>query len=302
MHTSLMAIILVSIVIPASDAAPSISENYRVSEILRVLSPNSFESKLENYKPAKFVRFRVILRGFESGDSDKASKEYLENILKSANRIELRNAKLRSYFRVEADLWLDGKPFGDKHASAVAESDKETVKDSPNPIIYRPGTPLVGRKSEPSAKRSLPAKRHSSTIAELMDTQIDCSMLTEDMPLSEALDLLSESVQPCLPLLIHWEDLQVNALIEKDTPIGVEGFARLKLSQALDAILRSAAGREPNPALVAEGGILILASQQMLQKYRTTRVYDVRDLLAVPSTLGGYMQGSYGNSGGNFSR
>ena len=105
MHTSLMAIILVSFAIPPSDTAPLTSENYRVSEIVRVLSPISFESKLENYKPAKSVRFRVTLRG--SGTQD--SKEYLENILKSAGRIELRNAVFKSYFRVEADLWLDGK-------------------------------------------------------------------------------------------------------------------------------------------------------------------------------------------------
>ena len=100
MHTSLMAIILVSIAIPPSDTAPLTSENYRVSEIVRVLSPTSFESKLENYKPAKSVRFRVTLRRPETQDS----KEYLETILKTAGRIELRNAIFKSYFRVEAEI------------------------------------------------------------------------------------------------------------------------------------------------------------------------------------------------------
>jgi hypothetical protein len=292
MHTSLMAIILVSVAIPPSDTAPLISENYRVSEIVRVLSPTSFESKLENYKPAKSVRFRVTLR--DSGTRD--SKEYLENILKSAGRIELRNAVFKSYFRVEADLWLDGKPVG---------SEKETVKQLPNPAIYQPVTVLLRQQSqspEPPTKPFAPVKNHSTTIDKLLDRQIDCSMLTEDTPLSEALVLLSESVEPRLPLLILWKDLQMNALIEKETPIGVEGFGRLKLRQALNIILLSVAGREPKPVLVAEGGILILGTQQMQLNNKTTRVYETTDLLAVPSTADSYNQGGSRNEGANFRR
>jgi hypothetical protein len=292
MYISLMKIILVSVAIPPSDTALLISENYHVSEIVRVLSPTSFESKLENYKPAKSVRFRVTLR--DSGTRD--SKEYLENILKSAGRIELRNAVFKSYFRVEADLWLDGKPVG---------SEKETVKQLPNPAIYQPVTVLSRRQSqppEPPTKPFLPVKNYSTTINELLDSQIDCSMLTEDTPLSEALVLLSESVEPRLPLLIHWKDLQMNALIEKETPIGVEGFGRLKLRQALNIILLSVAGREPKPVLVAEGGILILGTQQMQLNNKTTRVYEATDLLAVPSTADSYNQGGSRNEGANFRR
>ena len=135
-----MVIILISVVIPASNTAPLISENYRVSEIVRVLSPTSFESKLENYKPAKSVRFRVTLRS--SGTHD--SKEYLENILITAGRIELRNAIFKSYFRVEADLWLDGKPVG---------SEKETVNQLPNSAIYQPVTVLLRQQSQFAGRR-----------------------------------------------------------------------------------------------------------------------------------------------------
>ena len=300
MHTSLMAIILVSIAIPPSDTAPLISENYRVSEIVRVLSPTSFESKLENYKPAKSVRFRVTLRRPETQDS----KEYLETILKTAGRIELRNAIFKSYFRVEADLWLDGKLVGTQLALADVGSEKVTVKRLSNPAIYQPVTALLRRQSqspEPLTKTFLPVKNHSATINELLDRQIDCSMLTEDTPLSEALMLLSESVEPRLPLLIHWKDLQMNALIEKETPIGVEGFGRLKLRQALKIILLSAVGREPKPVLVAEGGILILGTQQMQLNNKTTRVYEATDLLAVPSTADSYSQSGSSNRGENFS-
>ena len=145
-------------------------------------------------------------------------------------------------------------------------------------------------------------KSYPVSVNELLDREIDCSMLTDNMPLSEALDLLCESVQPRLPLLIRWDDLQANAFIQKDTPIGVEGFGRLKLGYALSHILQAVAGRQPKPALIAEGGILILGSNEMLQKHKDTRVYDVRDLLAVPSTGGVYNQNNLGGIVSNFAR
>jgi hypothetical protein len=301
MHTSLMALILVGIVVPTSDAAPSVFENYHVSEIVRVLSPNSFEAKLENYKPAPSVRFRVYLPGFDTQIADEPSKKLLAERLGSAKEIELRNTTIRSYFRIEGDLWLDGQPFWERPVSVALGSEKETDKRPPNPAIYQLAAASLKHQSQ-RPKQTQPVKSRSVAISELLDRQVDGSMLTEDMPLSEALELLSESVEPPLPLLIHWKDLQVNTLIEKDTPIGVEGFGRLKLHQALNAILQSAAGREPKPVLIADGGILILASQEMLQKYRITRAYDVRDLLAVPSTVGRYNQSGLGSIFRNYSR
>jgi hypothetical protein len=82
----------------------------------------------------------------------------------------------------------------------------------------------------------------------------------------------------------------------------------LKLRYALSHILQAASGREPTPALIADGGILILGSQEMLQKHKSTRVYEARDLLAPPSTggmyqqNGSYGQGNLGNIVGNFAR
>ena len=305
MHTSLMTIILVSIVVPASDTAPLVSGDYHVSEIVRVLSPNSFEAKLENYKLAPSVRFRVRLPGFDTQIADEPSKNLLAERLESAKEIELRNTTIRSYFRIEGDLWLDGQPFWERPGSVALGSEKETDKRPPNPTIYQPAAASLKhqpQRPEPPAKQTQRGKIRSVAIDELLDRQIDGSMLTEDMPLSEALDLLSESVEPPLPLLIHWKDLQINTLIEKDTPIGVEGFGRLKLQQVLNAILQSTAGREPSPALVADGGVLILASQRMLLKYRTTRAYEIRDLLAAPSTAGRYNRSGLGNIVSNYSR
>jgi hypothetical protein len=248
--------------------------------------------------------------GSSKHSRDAESKRLLEERLKSAKQIELRNAIFKSYFRIEAELWLDGKPFGPIPAGKAIEVEKQPKKQQKKTILYRPVSTLSKPHKQPESlvKHSRVVKSRSVTIGELLGREIDCSMLTENTPLSEALELLCESVQPRLPLLIRWDDLQAYAFIEKDTPIGVEGFGSMKLGYALSHILQAVAGREPKPALIAEGGILILGSNEMLLKHKATRVFDVKDLLAVPSTEGMYQQGgSYGqgnlgNIVGNFSR
>ncbi len=305
MHTSLMLIILVSIVVPASDTAPSASENYRISEVIRVLTPDSFECRLSDYKPAPSVRFRVYLPGFGTQNADGRAKELLAERLKSAKQIELRNTKFRSYFRIETDLWIDGKPFWKRPVSAAVGGEKEIDKQLPNSAIYQPATALLRRPSQqpkPPAKQSSLVKIRSATIRELLDTPVDCSMLTEDTPFSEAVAILAESVEPHLPLLILWKDLQANALIEKDTPIGVEGLRELKLRQALNIVLHSVSTNGPDLALVTEGKILTLGTEQTLLKDKITRVYEATDLLAVPSTAGAYNQGGFGHRSRNFGR
>ncbi|MHC5157844.1 MAG: hypothetical protein ACYSOZ_07080, partial [Planctomycetota bacterium] len=127
MHTSLAAIILVSCVIPAADSSPSTSENYRVSEVVSSLSPNSFQCKLDNYKPAPSVRFRVCLP-----DTEGLTKEALTARLKSAKEIELRNIKFRNYFRVEAEVWIDGQLFLKKPASKTTQNDNDIRKQPAN--------------------------------------------------------------------------------------------------------------------------------------------------------------------------
>jgi hypothetical protein len=61
MRLNRLVIILIGTVIPAADAGMAASKNYPVSEVVRVLSPISFECRLQDYKPAPSVRFRVVL-------------------------------------------------------------------------------------------------------------------------------------------------------------------------------------------------------------------------------------------------
>jgi hypothetical protein len=293
MHTSLAAIILVSCVIPAADSSPSTSENYRVSEVVSSLSPNSFQCKLDNYKPAPSVRFRVCLP-----DTEGLTKEALTARLKSAKEIELRNIKFRNYFRVEAEVWIDGQLFLEKRGSETAQNESDIPKPPSNLTGYQFSTaPQWQHPPKRSTEYAAPVRRGTIAISVLLDRPVDCSMLRDDTPLSEALTLLAESVEPRLPLLVFWKDLQANAFIEKETPIGVEGLGRIKLRQAMNIILRSVSAGGPRLVLMMEGGIIKLATDQTLLNRKSTQVYAIEDLLAPPSTGGMYNQGGKGGSG-----
>ena len=297
MHTGLAAIILVSIVIPAADVSLSMSTDYQVSEVVRVLTPNLFECRLFDYKPAPFVRFRVSLTDADVQRAGIQTKEQLEQRLKSAGEIELRNIRFRTYFRVEADLWLDGKPVVVRPVSTEAAPDVKTDEHKPTNLTTR----QLNRWQRPVVRRTVPIYRPVN-IQVLLDTTVDCSMLEENTPLAEALAILSESVEPRLPLLVLWKDLQANALIEKDTLIGVEGFGRLKLRQVLDIVLRSVTGHGPKLVLLAEGGILTLGTHQAILAKREAKVYSATDLLALPSIAETLNQNGRGNSNRNLDR
>lgn len=298
MHTRLMAIILISCVIPAAGALPAVSENYRVSEVVSILSPNSFRCKLDNYKPAPAVRFRVNLPEIEG-----VTKEALSERLTSAKEIELRNITFRNYFRVEADVWIDGQLFLEKRGSETAPNKSDSPKPPSNLTGYQFSTaPQWQQPPKQSAEHTASIRRGTISIPALLDTPVDCSMLSDDTPLSEALRLLAESVEPRLPLLIFWKDLQVNAFIEKETPIGVDGLGRIKLRQAMNIILRSVSAGGSRLVVVTEGGMIKLGTEQTLLRNKATQVYPVQDLLAPPSTGGVNNQGGYGNGSGGGSR
>lgn len=298
MHTRLTAIILVSCVIPAAGTLPAVSENYRVSEVVSILSTRSFQCKLDDYKPAPSVRFRVTLP-----DTEGVTKETLTERLKSAKEIELRNVEFRNYFRVEADVWIDGQLFLERRRPALPQNESDSPKTPSNLTGYQLST-VSQWQNHPkrSTEQTVPVQRRPIAITALLDTPVDCSMLSDDTPLSEALTLLAESVQPRLPLLILWKDLQVNAFIQKETPIGVEGLGRIKLRQAMNIILRSVSAGGSRLVVVTEGGMITLGTEQALLSNKVTRVYAADDLLAPPSTGRMYNQDGNGNRGGGFSR
>jgi len=289
----LMAAVFVP-VCPAADV-------YRVSEVLRVTSPIAFECRLENFPHAKQARFRVSIRGAAVSQvrSREESVEALGAMLTSAERIELRNVTVRNYFRLEADVWTASENI--RPALAAGQFIRETPL---NNAASQPASKqdrserTVPRVSRPAPSRSPQIMIGAYDLHRLMKTRIDASSLRAETPLAEALEQISGSLEPRLPMVVFWSDLQANAFVDKETAIGVDGFGVMPAAQALDIVLYSVSGSGMPLKFTIDGGVLKIGTLRSLSG-KVTRVYSVTDLLMPGANFDeDYRPGTTGSGGG----
>ena len=119
----------------------------------------------------------------------------------------------------------------------------------------------------------------------------DPSTLRRDMPLSEALDILRNSTFPKLNIVVLWKDLEENADIYPDTPIGIDGVTGVSLNRHLRSLVDGVSGGSPERlGYVVDEGVVVISTLGSIPAKMVTRVYDITDLVGEPAQYGG-MQG-----------
>lgn len=138
-----------------------------------------------------------------------------------------------------------------------------------------------------AARKSLQNKTKQISNAALRRVKsktVDPSTLRPDMPFSEAISILRNSSVPPLNIVVLWKDLQENAGIDRETPIGMDGLSGVPLRTHLKVLLMSiSAGAFEKVGYVVDEGVIIIATQSSLPKKRVTRIYDVSDLVSEPA-------------------
>lgn len=110
------------------------------------------------------------------------------------------------------------------------------------------------------------------------------SMFTPDMSFSKAIDILRNSTRPPLNIVVLWKDLESNADIYRDTPIGMDGVSKVSLRMHLKLLLMSVSGGGVEKLrYVVEDGVITIATQGSLPKKMVVRIYDIADLAAAPA-------------------
>jgi micrococcal nuclease len=97
--------------------------NYTVSKIGNVYDGDTFRANIKNLPPIVGKNIRIRIRGINTPEMDskssatqeaaRAAQRFLENALKHAQRITLKNTERGTYFRIVADVYLDGKNLKD---------------------------------------------------------------------------------------------------------------------------------------------------------------------------------------------
>ena len=112
------------------------------------------------------------------------------------------------------------------------------------------------------------------------------SSFKPDMPLEQAIDILRNSTVPPLNIVVLWKDLEENADIYRDTPIGMDGVSRVPLRTHLKLLLMSvSAGGAEKLVYVVDDGVITIATQGSLPKKMISRVYDISDLVSAPANF-----------------
>jgi hypothetical protein len=112
------------------------------------------------------------------------------------------------------------------------------------------------------------------------------SSFTPEMTFEEAINILRNSTVPKLNIAVLWKDLEDNADIYRDTPIGINGVSKVPLRTHLKLLLMSiSAGGTEKLGYVVDDGVIIIATQGSLPKKMVARVYDITDLVSTPANF-----------------
>jgi hypothetical protein len=105
------------------------------------------------------------------------------------------------------------------------------------------------------------------------------------MPFGEAIDILRNSTDPPLKIVVLWRDLQENAFVERDTPIYIDGISGIPLRIGLKILLRSVSSGLAKLDYVVDNGIIIIGTKDSLPAKKVVRIYDISYLVARPATF-----------------
>jgi hypothetical protein len=138
--------------------------------------------------------------------------------------------------------------------------------------------PRLNAKKDTGATASLPPNQASPTVAR------SPASFTRETPLREALDILRNSTTPRLGIIVLWKPLN-SAGIYENTPIGIDGVGRLRVGQVLELLTLSlSAGASAKIGYVIDKGIVTISTTDALPTPKpVVRVYDIRDLVALPA-------------------
>jgi hypothetical protein len=90
----------------------------------------------------------------------------------------------------------------------------------------------------------------SASVRERLDQFVDLSALSPDTPVSEAIEVLKNAVQPPLEIVALWKDLEEWAGTLPSSPIQIDGMSSVRLGTALDLLLKGISDPLPNSSPV----------------------------------------------------
>lgn len=213
-------------------------------------------------------------------------KDMLEDMISFQEQLEIRKESDKEQVRMLMDT----------EKAAIPYADELTYPDNWAEIDAKRDAEQGGAFQEPENEQ----------VYQQLSKTVDLSMLRPEMPFSEAINILEESVSPPLTIIPMWVDLEQNAEVYRSTPINMSAISSIPLQTALKLLLESVSTGFAQLDYVVESGIIKIATEGSLDVKLQTRTYDVSLLLGQPAEYyagtgegrGGQGGGQRGQSGG----
>jgi hypothetical protein len=192
------------------------------------------------------------------------------------------------------------KVAGDANTTATTQTDQKLLEPTAAEHTKIPSALMAIGKADRKDIEKPPEADIRSRLAQV----VDLSSLTKDVPFSEALEILRNSVEPPLELVVFWTDLWENAYIGPDTPINMQFLGAMQLRKALELLLKYSSIRLSEVGFVVEDGFIAIATKEFLRRKLLLNVTGIADLLGAPADfsfemdVGDIRQGTTGGSGG----
>ena len=275
--SSCLSVALFADVLPLSGTEPN---QLIVSDVLGVYSANTFLCRFYNPPLSHNVIFRVHIPSVVAEDDPNTVYRavcFVNQLFSSARNITLCDIRRQSYFGIRAKVLVDGRDMGGlliekglaKPAAAPAVADYAQRRPAELTASSSPGRPIAFEVERPEVV----------SLSAMLKRRVNLGQITPQTTIKEALEELSASQKPALPIIVLWTDLQTNCLLDPDTPVGVDGLTDIPTLLALKQILRSAAAGGPLPVIRIEKNTLTIGSKQTFPEKRAAGVYQIDELV-----------------------
>jgi hypothetical protein len=178
-------------------------------------------------------------------------------------------------FRLKVDLPAEIEPRAEEFMGSIINSLRGTVNDA-----YW-GDHMGGLHREleradelrQDAQRELDSAMGISrtdadikTRDQLDDSIVDLSMFEPEMAFADAIEILKNSVDPPLRIVVLWSDLIDNAEVDRTTSINMDPMPGVPLRKALELLLKSVSAGIADLGYVIERGVISIATVETLPR------------------------------------
>jgi type II secretory pathway component GspD/PulD (secretin) len=174
------------------------------------------------------------------------------------------------------------KEIGEQTLETMVNADKSNIPHADEMTYPRDWRELTSKRGPTEAAGMSPADKE--TYDQLAKT-VDLSRLSPDMTFADAIELLRNSVEPPLKIVVMWPDLQTNADIQRTTRINMEPISAIPLEKALSLLLSSVSSAGVELGYIIEDGVITIATKASLPTKMIQRVYNISDLLGLPANF-----------------